>query len=72
MAELPRRPDLSLRAALNRIELFAPLSDLDMARLVRAIHAELDVIAGHRGDVVDFARQGAIGPRPPIEIVYED
>lgn len=49
---------LRLRRVISRVDVFEPLSDAEIDRLVRAIGLELDAIATIRGGVVDFAKRG--------------
>jgi hypothetical protein len=62
----------TLAKAMRDVDRFKPLSEQEHDELTALLHAWMDRTRINRGDVVNFAKQGEIGPRPSIDIVHED
>jgi hypothetical protein len=61
----------SLAKSLRDVERFKPLSEQEHDELVALLMAWMDRVRINRGDVVEFAKQGEIGPREAKDSILE-
>jgi hypothetical protein len=61
----------TLAKALRDIDKFKPLTEQEHDELVALLMAWMDRVRINRGDVVEFAKQGEIGPREAKDSILE-